>query len=263
MDEDDDGALKPHQASMDDEFLRHPFSNSLVRNPLKSPRREDGVLAPVVWSDAEFRHNRLEEALQGWKTIRVDASSLNAMSGDTLPSLNSMSDVGATSPRPLALSARRAMLGTLRELPKSWEFYVSLDKSTFVEKPKSRRRKAEPVPIGMLIVAKLLIDIDVIDSGRDQALKVEAVDPKGVVAAWNRDNPLFEVGPGDHIIGVNKKSGDGEEMITELNEADLLRLTVRRHSSRRASKASTRRGASKGNNKTLKLPSINPEAHGQ
>ena len=52
-------------------------------------------------------------------------------------------------------------------------------------------------------------------------LKVEAVLPDGLLAAWNASNPQAQVSVGDRIASCNGVEGDSRAMLAELKRAQV------------------------------------------
>lgn len=208
--EEDDGKRKPNKAKEEDEWFRHPYTGSFIRNPL---RIKDEAGTPIILAKEDFDHNCLDEALYGWKQIRVDESSFNEMISNTGSQI---------SPRTMK---KRAQIHRIHTLDEGFEFIVTLDKAEFtrgVSKEQQRgRRKKEPPKLGTKLEK---LEIEVNEMG-NKALRIESV-AEGLVAAWNRMNPGFLVQVSDLITCVNGKKKPAD-MIEELDKANILRLTMK------------------------------------
>jgi hypothetical protein len=59
-------------------------------------------------------------------------------------------------------------------------------------------------------------------------LKVEAVLPDGLLAAWNASNPQAQVSVGDRIASCNGVEGDSRAILAELKRAEVCALVLHR-----------------------------------
>jgi hypothetical protein len=224
MGDDDEFKVKPNPANLDDEFFRHPHSGAFIRNPFLESSDK-----PIKFPSMEFEHNCLDDALQGaeYHCIRVTESSFKNMTSGanfgevTLEAPDAIPKKGAATGTGSPLS--RAALSRLAALPTGYEFTVTLKKSSFVEKSKSRRRNAEAKAGSGTVVDKL--NIEVSDAG-GKALRIDAVN-EGLVTQWNKNNPVFTVRPGDTIVKVNYAKRTSPSMLEELmTTTDLVRMSV-------------------------------------
>mmetsp|Transcript_83266 Transcript_83266/g.225639 ORF Transcript_83266/g.225639 Transcript_83266/m.225639 type:complete len:239 (-) Transcript_83266:92-808(-) len=214
-DDEDETARKPHKASLEDEFFRHPHTGAHIRNPFKENKNRG---LPITLQQDEFSHNSLHDTLKDWHCVTISESSLRELTAGEAPA--------AEAPRrPATTSAlQRAALGRLRNLPHSYEFSVSLRKSQFQGAGRGRRRKEERPTLGIAI-DKVNIEVSEVAGA---ALRVDQI-TEGLMATWNRTYPPLQVRLQDEIIGVNGRVGDSAAMLEELRGADdALRLTVRR-----------------------------------
>lgn len=213
--DDDETVRKPHKASLEDEFFRHPHTGAHIRNPFKE-NKKSGV--PITLQQDEFSHNSLHDTLKDWHCVTISESSLRELTASEAPAAEATR-------RPATTSAlQRAALGRLRNLPHSYEFSVSLRKSQFQGAGRGRRRKEERPTLGITI-DKVNIEVSEVAGA---ALRVDQI-TEGLMAVWNRQYPPLQVRLQDEIIGVNGRVGDSAAMLEELRTADdVLRLTVRR-----------------------------------
>ena len=59
-------------------------------------------------------------------------------------------------------------------------------------------------------------------------LEVEAVEPDGLLAAWNASNPQAQVSVGDRIASCNGVERDSRAMLAELKRAEVCALVLHR-----------------------------------
>lgn len=251
MGDEEDGVVVPNKASIDDEFLRHPHSGAFIRNPLL----KTGT-APCIFQAGEYNHNCLEEALAEWHCITVSESCFKHMmvpppavlptsaeasgnDGVTSPSAP-LSPAGPDSPRMpdtprrasgQPLSARsnqstlqRAALNRLTSLPSSYEFVVTVRKSTYIAPKHSRRRAQEQKTSATTLVDK--VNVEVVEG--NGMLRVDNI-TEGLIAVWNRTHPVFQVKSGDYFVKVNTAAHDSSRILEELvSSTDTVKITVRR-----------------------------------
>jgi|EP00927_Polykrikos_kofoidii_P007491 hypothetical protein len=232
--EEDEGP-KLNKASIDDEFLRHPHSGAYVRNPLIDKSRS----VPILFQAGEFEHNCLGEALSEYQVISVSESNFRAMISPTAadttlkpettgnPTLLSGSSTlaGSLSSSGMRNTLTRAALGRLRDLPGSYEFVITLRKSTYVPPRVNRRRPVEPRTATGVLVDKANIEINDVNG---KFLRIETVN-EGLISVWNRLNPAFQVRQSDLIVKVNTVSKNAPGMLEEIAAApDLVKMTIRR-----------------------------------
>lgn len=212
MDADENTASLDHAAQLNDDYLRHPETGGFFRNPFKDAAQE----TPICLSANEFEHNRLEDALLDWHCISVSQSGFQSMTH------------GCQGTQAPAARSTHASLGRLPGGPN--EFAVTVRKSRYAPTRGERRRVTtrEVQHVGTPIDK---LGIEVSDVGGSD-LRVEAL-AEGLVLAWNRANPRFEVRLGDHIVRVNNHRNKAASMLEELIAADdIVRLQVRPIASR-------------------------------
>jgi len=238
MGDEEDAGPKPNKAKIDDEFLRHPHSGAFIRNPLLDKSRS----TPILFQEQEFRHNCLEEALAEYNCVTVSETSYREMMkmGATLQAAEatrSLGDQASASPPTSPLA--RAALSTLTRNSHTYEFVVSVSKSTYVP-PRVNRRRQDTRPVTGLVIDKLNVEVS---EDREGGLRIEEI-KEGLVAAWNRrTHTTFQVRAGDRILKANARSLERaapQQLAEEVEHSpDALRLVVRRQApERRASKAS-------------------------
>lgn len=237
MTDDDDDAPAIHKAKIDDEFLKHPGSGALIRNPF----REKGRTLPILFSRGEYEHNSLDEALQEWQTVTISEAGFRDMVNSwsahhngsaILPSaveIDKSRTAGRSwrSPASWCNTRQRAAVGKLRELPNGFEFSVHLKKSSYTAPRTERRtRGKEGGHQGRTIVLDK-IGIDASDD-KGMHLRVEAIQ-EGHILVWNRAHPSFVVKVGDLIVRANDRGNSTAALLEEMSGShETLRLTVRR-----------------------------------
>lgn len=206
----------PHKANINDEFLRHPESGAFFRNPLC----EKGRLKPICFSNSEYHHNCLDEALRDWPCIAVSETSYRDM----------VSNYCAQKGNPLAPNTPRHKMHYRADLNKlteqsGFDFTMTIRKSAFVQLRIDRRgRKEKEGQQAGTHIDKLNIEVREVDS----KLRIESI-TEGLVTAWNRNNPAFIVKAGDHIIGVNHVRMKPAAMMEEMHLApEIVKVLVRR-----------------------------------
>eukprot|EP00746_Dinoflagellata_sp_MGD_P005828 gnl/MRDRNA2_/MRDRNA2_111299_c0_seq1.p1 gnl/MRDRNA2_/MRDRNA2_111299_c0~~gnl/MRDRNA2_/MRDRNA2_111299_c0_seq1.p1 ORF type:complete len:261 (+),score=36.73 gnl/MRDRNA2_/MRDRNA2_111299_c0_seq1:87-785(+) len=215
--DDEETGPKPHFAKVDDEFIRHPYTRSYIRNPLldKSQRGK-----PIVWAKEDFEHNHLGDALKDWKEIRISEKNFtHIMTGK---------QTGRATPEEMRKA--HAPLGRLGDYDVGYEFLVSLEK---IENPKDERRRGRRRDQARLGTAIEKMGIEVSESSDGKSIIVESVGD-GMINTWNRTYPGFVILPGDHIIKINEKTKNSQEMLEECKNADGAKLTIRRVAGNRA-----------------------------
>lgn len=233
MADDEDAGPKPNKANVDDEFLRHPHSGALFRNPLH-PSLEKSRSTPILFQASEYHHNCLDDALNDWHCITITEDSFRNLTagvqGETAGTSSTLKTTAASS---LVASSTRlntrlkASVNKLGELPSGYEFVVTVRKLSYIP-PRNRRRNQEPKSSAGVTIDK--VNMEVVPLGA--SLRIENI-TEGLIAVWNRSKPFFMVKPGDHITGVNGKR-DPIAMLEEMNTApDSLRIMVRRFPSER------------------------------
>merc|ERR1712157_83819 len=105
---------------------------------------------------------------------------------------------------------QRAALNRLNNMHASYEFMVTIRKSTYVPLKHSRRRPQEQKSTATIAVDKL--NIEVVETG--DMLRIDAI-TEGLVAVWNRSYPFFQVKLGDFFVKVNKAASSAA-MLEEL-----------------------------------------------
>lgn len=226
--EDDDEGPKPNRAKIDDEFLKHPQSGGLFRNPLH-PSLDRTRSTPVLFQAGEFHHNCLQDALADWHCITISEESLRQLQGGAqaqAASPGGSSTLKTTAALSLGTTSRpvkaKASISKLRELSSGYEFCITLRKLTYVP-PRNRRRNQEPKTTNGVTVDKA--NIEVAPAGA--SLKIVNM-TEGLVMVWNRMKPFLEVRIGDQITSVNGRR-EPAAMIEEMNTApDALRIMIRR-----------------------------------
>lgn len=201
--------MKPHKATVDSDFLRHPSTGAFFRNPLKQSKAS----GPVVLSAGEYDFNCLDEALADWSCITIRESSLKELvgSGDsTMP-----------------LSASWAAMGKIKELQHGYDFIVTMRKSSYVAPRVRQGRHQATAPPGSTLVDK--VNIAVSEAASGSQLRVDWIASAGLVSEWNMLHPTMAVKTGDCILRVNEKKSQAA-MLEELQSAanDQLRLLVHR-----------------------------------
>jgi len=76
---------------------------------------------------------------------------------------------------------------------------------------------------------------------------------EGLVQAWNRDNPIHQIFPGDRIIRVNEVQNDARKLLDECRKSGLLNLAIKKakthmepHNAGARTTASSRRPLQRG-----------------
>lgn len=230
--DEEEGGLKPRKAAIDDEFLQHPGSGALVRNPL----REKAKSQPILFSSSEYDHNCLDETLSEWHCVNVTEASFREMMscyqesrGSSLPSKWSRS----------LSQTQRVALGKIHHLQSAYEFAVNLRKSQYVAPRHARRTRmgGKEAQGAGTPVDKVNIEVSDADGTR---LRVENI-TEGLVLAWNRTHPSFPVRIGDYITRVNDRRLNASLMLEEMVSAlDVLRLQVQRAPPERRTSAELR-----------------------
>jgi len=260
----DDDEPVVHRAKLEDEFLKHPGSGALIRNPF----RETGRTLPIILSRGDYEHNSLDETLHDWQTVTVSEAGFRDMlnhqsqkhCGTTiLPSAVDIEKANKSgrswkSPAIWFNTQQRAAVGKLRDLSDGVEFSVSLRKSTYAA-PRVEGRK-RPNAGGHHTVTHIdKVAIEVSDD-RDAHLRIEAVN-EGLVTVWNRTHHSFLVKADDLIVKVNDKCTPSCMLEELTGHNDLLRLTVRRTTAAKASsKDPVRKSMFQGGKKTGLLEPI-------
>jgi len=211
---DEDEGPKPNRANVDDEFLRHPYSHAYIRNPLVEKDRS----TPILFQEPEFKHNCLEEALSNYNCLTISESGFK----DMLRHTSKLDPADGSAP---ASPSARVALSSLTRSSSSFDFVVTVQKSSYVP-PRAGRRRQEIRPPHVTLVDKLNVEVTDDHQG---GLRVEDV-KEGLIGAWNRSRcPLFRVKPGDRVIKANGTEGAPAKLLEELEQSsDNLRLTIRR-----------------------------------
>lgn len=218
MGDDEDEGLKPRKTTVEDEFMQHPHSGALIRNPLKEKAKSQ----PILLSASEFNHNCLDESLGEWHCVSVNESSFRDLMrhyadthGTNMPSSWS---------RTVSVQSR-CSVGRVHSLTGGFDFVVQLRKSTYVAPRKKMPRPGDRKDQPGVMIDKVNIEVTDIDG---RSLRVENVS-EGLVLAWNRAHPSFPVKIGDVITRVNERKTNSAAMIDELQHCpDLVRMTVHR-----------------------------------
>merc|ERR1719188_638248 len=156
---------------------------------------------PIKLQQDEFYFNCLHDTLGDWHCVKMSEASLKQLTG---PAVTGTSpdpvDPGPPRTAPSGTSTlQRAALGRLRNLPHTYEFQVSLRKSTFVPARGGRRRpKEDRITVGTVIEK---VGIEVTEQ-QGSVLRVEQI-AEGLVSVWNRNYPPLQVRLFDEIIQVN------------------------------------------------------------
>lgn len=219
---------KPNKANINDEFLRHPQSGALFRNPLH-PSLDKTRSAPILFQAGEFHHNCLHDALADWHCVSISEESLRRLTSGaqgaapgTSPTLKTTAASSLVASSTRRSPKLKASFNKLGELPAGYEFVITLRKLTYIP-PRNRRRNQEPKTGNGVTIDKA--NIEVVPDGT--SLRIANI-TEGLVTVWNRTKPFFEVKTGDHITSVNGRK-EPMAMIEEMNTApDSLRIMVRR-----------------------------------
>mmetsp|Transcript_93835 Transcript_93835/g.201482 ORF Transcript_93835/g.201482 Transcript_93835/m.201482 type:complete len:244 (-) Transcript_93835:121-852(-) len=229
MGDEEDTGPKLNKASIDDEFLRHPHSGAFIRNPLLEKSRS----SPVFFQVGEYNHNCLDDALGSWQTICVSESGLKALSAPAPPVVEGEDGEVPPAPAPVApesptkkSSLQFAAISRLANLPHSYDFTVSLQKSTYVAPRANRRRPIEAKTSTGTLIDK--VNIEVSPDATGKILRVENIN-EGLITVWNKLHPDFQMRTFDHIVKVNGNGHDSASLIEEFAASgDNLKILVRR-----------------------------------
>lgn len=217
-DDEDEASLKPRKTTMEDDFMQHPHSGALIRNPL----REKAKSQPILLSISEFNHNCLDESLGEWHCVSVTETNFRDL-------MNHYADThGSSMPHSWSRSVAvqsRCSVGRVHSLDGGFDFVVQVRKSTYVAPRKKLPRPGDRKDQSGVMIEKLNMEVSDMNG---KTLRVDNV-VEGLVLQWNRAHPSFPMKVGDYIYKVNEKKRNSAAMIEELQQCpDLVRMTVHR-----------------------------------